>query len=71
MGAYSGRRGDRAGWLKGDGVPEAKHFWDKASEFEQLAKQTRNEILKQNYKIFAEEYRELAQYYETLKQRQG
>ena len=50
-------------------MPEAKHYRDKAIEFEQLAKQTPNETLKQSYKILAGEYRELAEYYEALKQR--
>jgi hypothetical protein len=43
-------------------VVDAKHYVDKAEEFERLANGVKDRVLKLHYKWLADEYRELAEY---------
>jgi hypothetical protein len=48
-------------------MTNAAHYIGKAEEFERLAKEARDQTLKQHYKLLAEEYRGLAKYYSRRK----
>jgi hypothetical protein len=48
-------------------MTDAKHYVEKAMEFERLAKEVKDRVLKQHYALLAEEYRELAKSYARRK----
>ena len=46
---------------------DAKHYVEKAGEFERLAKEVKDRVLKGHYELLADAYRELAKYYSRKK----
>lgn len=48
-------------------MTDAKHYVEKAMEFERLAKEVKDRVLKQHYALLADEYRELAKSYARRK----